>query len=339
MISGAVLNPIALPLARPWRTAHGVFQERLGWVLSIAASDGTEGYGEALPLPEAGTENHDDCHNALMQIVERLKEIDPEKALLDLPGWAPGSPAARCAAETALLGLLSKQSGLSPARWLNPRAADTVRVNAIAGSLSVGIENEIVERMGQGFTVIKVKVGLDDPASEARQLADLCRHLAPGVTLRLDANGAWEPEQAAVFLAGIDRLPIESLEEPLSHPDLALLKRFQGSVSFSLALDEHLWSIEHEDILANRPVDRIILKPMAAGGPYSCYKIGKKAQEAGLETVVTTTVDGLFGTQAALWAASALDEEKKWAHGLSTGSWFKENFPQIPCDSAEIRVF
>ena len=339
MISGAVLNPIALPLARPWRTAHGVFQERLGWVLSIAASDGTEGYGEALPLPEAGTENHDNCHSALMQIVERLKGKTPEAALEELPDWAPKQPAARCAAETAVLGLLSKQSGVSPAQSLNPQAAETVKVNAIAGSLSMGIENVIVERMDQGFTVIKVKVGLDDPASEARQLTDLCRHLAPGVTLRLDANGAWEPEQAAVFIAGVDRLPIESLEEPLRQPDLALLKRFQNSVLFSLALDEHLWTIKHDDIVANRPVNRIVLKPMAAGGPYSCYKIGKKAQEAGLETVVTTTVDGLFGTQAALWAASALDEEKKWAHGLSTGTWFKENFPQIPCDSAEIQAF
>jgi len=140
-------------------------------------------------------------------------------------------------------------------------------------------------------------------------------------------------------LAGVADLPIESLEEPLAEPDFTILKQLQDQTPFSLALDESLWRMGPEAVFSSCPTKRVVLKPMAAGGPASTYRLGRLAQEAGLETVVTTTIDGRIGTWAAIHAAAALDEQKKWTHGLSTGAWIKENNDLLPSDSAEISAF
>jgi len=339
MISETALVPVSLPLARPWRTAQGVIRERLGWLFLIGTDDDREGYGEALPLSEAGTEDHNACHQALERLAEALRNADPAHMLDRLSEIAPDCPAARCAAETALVQILAEFDGKPVPLWLNEKAAQTVKVNAMAGALEIGVEETLIAMAADGFSVIKLKVGLNDPATEARDLTALCSMIPPTISLRLDANGAWSAEEAAVFIASVSDLPIESLEDPLQAPDTRQLRHLQDHAPFSIALDESLWRLGVDTVLANPPTRRVVLKPMAVGGPLSAYRLGRKAQNADLETIVTTTIDGRFGTLAALHAASALDQKKKWTHGLSTGSWLKDDTTQIPSDSAEIEAF
>jgi len=339
MISETALVPVSLPLANPWRTAQGVIRERLGWLFLIGKDDGHEGYGEALPLTEAGTEDHNACHQALERLAEAIRNADPSDMLERLVEIAPDCPAARCAAETALVQILAESDDKPVPLWLNKSAAQTVRVNAMAGALEMGIEETLDSLAQDGFSVIKLKVGLNDPATEARDLTALCALIPRTISLRLDANGAWSAEEAAVFIASTSGLPIESLEDPLKDLDVKQLHHLQDHAPFPIALDESFWRLGAGIVFSNPPTRRIVLKPMAAGGPLSTFQLGRKAQKAGLETIVTTTIDGRFGTLAALHAAAALDQEKKWAHGLSTGSWLKENTTQIPTDSAEIEAF
>ena len=66
----------------------------------------------------------------------------------------------------------------------------------------------------EGYNLLKLKVGMRGAQDTSKQLRVLVAQLPEGVMLRLDVNQAWDMRQAEDFLAGLDALPIESVEEP-----------------------------------------------------------------------------------------------------------------------------
>ncbi len=86
-------------------------------------------------------------------------------------------PAARHALETALLDLRSQAEGISLRRWLSPRAVDRVTVNGSAGSLDEQAPARCGALIAQGFSVLKLKVGLAEVERELRWLQQLCGQL------------------------------------------------------------------------------------------------------------------------------------------------------------------
>ena len=164
-----------------------------------------------------------------------------------------------------------------------------------------------------GFTVLKIKVGLNDPLTELAQLRALARLLPTGVSLRLDANGAWDIATAQRMLDGLAELPIEALEEPLRQPDVAQFAALQQRVTFPLARDESL----HIPV-AQFP-RRIVLKPAAIGGMRRTLALAQQAQAAGCEVVITSVIDSAAG----LWATAQLAAAcaSPIPHGLATAAW------------------
>ena len=67
---------------------------------------------------------------------------------------------------------------------------------------------------------------------------------------------------------------------------------------------------------------------MVLGGPSSTLEIARRARDAGVEVIVTTTVDTAVGTFAALHAAAALGGGS--THGLATSGWLAENVAEPP---------
>jgi L-alanine-DL-glutamate epimerase-like enolase superfamily enzyme len=79
--------------------------------------------------------------------------------------------------------------------------------------------------------VVKIKMGVEEPASEIARLTALALR-AGRMRLRLDANGAWGFEEACRILDRLAGLPIESLEEPLRIPTRAGCMRFRSEQAF-----------------------------------------------------------------------------------------------------------
>ncbi|WJW75970.1 o-succinylbenzoate synthase [Thiohalobacter sp. IOR34] len=318
------LLPYRLPLKRPWSSAAGRFGERRGWLLELVDDEGRRGWGDCAPLPQAGTE---DPRQAVAWLEQRLAGIEGQSAgtlLRSLPDEAP--PAARCALETALLDLEARAAGRPLSRRLEINAAASVAVNASLGALDADTADRLAD--AAGFRVVKLKVGMAPPADDLKALERLANRLPPGVTLRLDANRAWNPEQARGFMEALDGLPIESLEEPLAEPSLEMLAELQATAPCPLALDESLGRFDHDRLLRELPVERLILKPMVLGGPLAALRLGRQALANGMECVVTTTVDSAIGAWAAVHLAAALNNGL--AHGLATGDWLAEDVAPAP---------
>ena len=325
-IRSARLLPYRLPLRTAWQTSHGRFTERRGWLVRLETDCGAVGWGDCAPLPEAGTESADEAKKWLHAILPRLAKTDPGNAPLD-----DAPPATRCALQTASLDLCARAAGASLAHFLTPAAAKRVTVAGNAGALASATAHRLGALVAAGYRVIKVKVGVREPGRELELLRTVASVLPAGIELRLDANQAWGEAQAHAFVAGLRDLPIESLEEPLRRPKCAALASLQAEVPFPLALDESLAGTAQALSFREPPVSRLILKPMVLGGPLRALHIAQRARSAGMECVVTTTVDSAVGTWAAAHLAAAVDGDAGGpAHGLATGEWLSADVGLAP---------
>lgn len=301
---------------------------REGRLIRLETDAGLIGHGDCAPLPQAGTESLEHADLRLAAWVQNLPGLSLETALDWLGAAAVDTPAARCGIETALLDLLAQQAGLSLARWLNPRSPSVVKVNAMIGRLDRQATVRALAAAKAGFFVLKLKVGMASPKEEIALLRDLADGLPPGISLRLDANCAWDMGVAEKFLGALSGLPVESVEDPLANPDVLGLSRLQAAVPFSLAADESLLKIGGEVLIDCLPVRRLILKPMVQGGVLPALSLARRAQAVDLECVVTTTVDSAAGTFAALHLAAAV--ANGLAHGLSTSAWLASDLGCAP---------
>jgi L-alanine-DL-glutamate epimerase-like enolase superfamily enzyme len=186
--------------------------------------------------------------------------------------------------------------------------------------------------VAEGYSVLKLKVGLSGGREEIHLLHDLLRCLPIGISLRLDANCAWDEMEAEGFLCALAGLPVESVEDPLASPDMEKWSRLQAKVPFPLAADESL-RIMGADAVFNQPlVRRVVLKPMVLGGLLPALALARRAHEANVECVVTTTVDSAVGVTAALHLAAAVGNDL--AHGLATSAWLCSDVgnPPLPAN-------
>lgn len=310
-----------LPLKAQWRSARGDFSSRSGWLLCLETDTGLLGWGDCAPLP-GGAASY-----ALLHWHNGLPGLDLTQAQQRLNQSAL-APAARCAVDTALADLAAQQAGLPLARWLNPDADLNVPCNAALGALNETAVARAIAALDNGFEVLKLKVGLAGVAQELAWLRQAADALPPGIRLRLDANRAWSESDARRFIAGLNGLPVEMLEEPLARPDLFRLAALQQQTAIALALDESLPELDLAQAVATRAVRRLVLKPMLLGGPRVSLDLALQARAQGMACVVTTTLDSAVGTLAAAHLAAALGNGLH--HGLATSSWLERDVGRAP---------
>lgn len=310
----------SLPLAEPLSTAAGDITEREGFLVGV---DAPPGLGEACPLP-GWTESLAECRTA-------LESATPDD-LDDLP------PAARHAVALALLDADAREAGVPLYRHLGrDTTVETVPVNATVGD---GGAERTAERVAAavavGFGTVKLKVGvrgLDADLDRVRAVREAC----PEVTLRLDANGAWDRETAARAFDALAPLGVEYVEQPLAAGDLAGHADLRGS-EVGVALDEGLYEHGLDAALDAGAADAWVLKPMAMGGPDTALEAAVLARGAGVDPVVTTTVDGAVARAAAVHVAAAIPGVS--ACGLATGDLLAADFEPdpAPVDAGNVRV-
>jgi o-succinylbenzoate synthase len=318
-ITDVSVLPYRLALRTPWISGRMRTSLREGWIIRLATADGLEGLGDCAPLPTAGTEQPSKALGRLEGAPGLLRGLTPHQGLDRLPPW-PGTPAARCALETALLDLCARRAGRPLALWLNNSASPRISVNDALGHLDQVSDERVLDSLAKGFTRLKIKLAAD-PSSLSR-IEALAGLLPPDARLRLDANRAWEHDLAERMLGGLRDLPVDSLEEPLAHPEPARLASLQARVPWALALDETLADLNRERWLLTPAVRRLVLKPSVLGGLLPSLRLARWADEAGIETVVTSTLESAVGLWAGVHLAAALARDI--AHGLATGSWLRE---------------
>lgn len=279
--------PYALPLNRSWLTSKGEITERKGCLLRLQTSDGRHGWGDSAALPDFGIS--DSAANAFAE-------------------------------ETALLDLVARQAGQPLCQWLCGSApvAD-LAVNGNLGILSDSTPALLARAVAQGFSVVKLKVGIYPVREEIARLHQLASSSAPEVSWRLDANCTWSLADAQAFVSGCADLPIDGLEEPLANPDRSTMGSLQSMVPWPIALDESIHLVD--DAFFRHPfVRRLVIKPARHGGLLASVELAQRARAAGIETIITHGLESACGLAACAQLAAAIAPAS--VHGLATADWF-----------------
>ncbi len=327
------LDEFSLRLTDPLGTASGTIDAREGF-LARYEHRGETGLGEATPLP-GWTESLSACRSTLSAALETAASEGHASALLDLE--VAESPAARHGFTTALLDADARAEGVPLARWLDADCrSGSVPVNATVGNAGVA---ETVERaadaVDEGFACLKLKVGarsVDDDVDRVRAVREA---VGDDVALRADANGAWSRADAERAIEGFEPLDVAYVEQPVAADDIGGLAELAGG-PVGVAVDETLVDHRVADVLERDAADVLIVKPMVLGGPGDAHTIAMRARDAGVEPVVTTTVDAVVARTAAVHVAAAIPDVDPC--GLATGGMLADDLGPDPAPVTDGRV-
>ncbi len=312
-------------MRHPFDAAHGTLREREGLIIRIETDGAETGIGEASPLPSYAGGSLEESARAL-EILARAAVGRPLAECWQpdvfVAGFHPASvAAARCGFETAIADASSRARNLPLWAWLGGRASVVagVPVNAVIDAGPPGeaaVQAESLAR--RGFWTFKVKVGSDQESDTAR-VAAARNAVGPDVTVRVDANGAWDERTARAMLAELARFDIALCEQPIGGRDgiLEAMVRLRADSPIAIAADESCRSLEDvESILRLGAADAIVVKPMVSGLREAVAMLGA-AGRAGLPAIVTTTFDSGVGVALAAHLAALLPEPRP-ACGLAT---------------------
>ena len=164
----------------------------------------------------------------------------------------------------------------------------------------------------QGFSCFKVKVGLPDDGERVGAVRDA---IGPWPALRVDANGAWEPEQAVQEIVALERHDLQLVEQPCA--SLEDLAQVSGKVGVPVAADESI--VGPADVRAAaklKACQAVNVKLAGSGGFGPARDALRAARKAGLGAWLSSTLDGPWAIAAALQLASS--ERVSLACGLAT---------------------
>lgn len=232
-------------------------------------------------------------------------------------GWGEYSP---LPSWTDVERARAKQAAIEAATETFPRA---VRARVEVNTMIPRVPPEQAARMAvvSGCSTVKIKVG--DAASVERVRA--VRDALPDVRIRLDANGAWDPDTAGIFLAQVRGLGIELIEDPVATmEDLAVFRR--GSAVL-VAAEACVRTIEDAKRLrALDAADAIVIKPQRIGGARAALAA---AAEAGVPAIASSALETSVGLAMVAAVAAALPDAP-FAHGIGTAALLDRDVTASP---------
>jgi o-succinylbenzoate synthase len=284
-----------IPFKRPLVTAHGVFLFREGAIVEITEEgSGITGIGEIAPPPGFGAT----LEEALAPLPELAASARP-----DAP-WPPGE----YAKERWNSLLVPTRFGLDTAVLDYPRPRlrkptdywKRVPVNAIVMASDRDEAAQAARSaVGQGFGCVKLKVGICETVdAEVARVAAVRAALGEGVHLRLDANEAWDFEQALAVLKAVAHYGIQYCEQPVPRDDLDGMRRLRQAQPVPIAADEAVTDeASVRRLLDAGAADVLVLKPQCIGGQAECVRLVLHLPK-GIKCVWTTSMEAGIGVMA-----------------------------------------
>lgn len=307
---------------RPSGTSRGILTEKHAWFLTVWDSDtpSVRGIGECSIIPGLSPD-----FESFEQYESQLKHVC-EHPETDLTRW----PSIKFGLESALLDL--KNGGLQI--YFDNAFTRGERSLDINGLIWMGDEafmrEQIDEKLAAGFTTIKMKIGAIDFETELHLLSSIRKNYSSdAITLRVDANGAFSPENAPKKLKQLSALEIHSIEQPIAAGQWKAMRLLCEQTPVPIALDEELIGIyakeEKISLLETIRPQYIILKPSLHGGISGTQEWIQLAEERQTPWWMTSALESNVGLEVICQLAGNYDNQLP--QGLGTGSLYTENTP------------
>ena len=325
-----------LHFKQPAGTSRGVYTTRRSWFVTATVPDGSPsgpavGIGECAPLPDLSCDARPDYGEVLRSFcdeVERTGQIDYE-AMRDYPSMLFGL-------ETALLDVrCQKEAGRS---MLFDTAFSRGEMGIpINGLVWMGNYDEMLQRLEQkleqGFRCVKLKIGAIDFEQELDLVKRIRqRFIFHEVELRLDANGAFSPDDALYKLELLSQYAVHSIEQPIRKGQWGYMAELCRESPLPIALDEELIGVNDLEMKSHmlnviKPA-YIVLKPSLHGGMMGCREWIETAKDHEVGSWITSALESNIGLNAIAQFCSAIyGDNITMPQGLGTGQLFTDNIP------------
>ena len=316
----ARLKKHVLNFKRPSGTSRGILNSKESWFL-ILEEKGIYGIGECSILSGLSHDDRPDYEQQLQLFCEAVNKQLPLPNLLE---W----PSIRMGYEMALRSLKAKDPYvLFPSDFTSGQAKIPINGLVWMGKADF-MEEQIETLLSKGFNCIKMKIGAIDFKQELALIASIRNRFdAATISIRVDANGAFAPDEALSKLEALSHYDLHSIEQPIASGQWETMAALCRQTPIPIALDEELIGIhkkeEQAQMLSQIVPQYIILKPSLLGGFAASDQWIELAEEHGIGWWATSALESNVGLNAiAQWTFT---KNSPMPQGLGTGSLYTNN--------------
>jgi L-alanine-DL-glutamate epimerase-like enolase superfamily enzyme len=158
--------------------------------------------------------------------------------------------------------------------------------NTHGGWLNYSVDQLIDEGLkfiDQGYTALKMKVGLKDSQEDYRRVKALRDAIPSGTLLMVDANQKWDLMQASHATGLLEELNLSWVEEPMHPDDIKSHRILKQRTRIPVALGEHVYTTHaFRDYIENNAVDVVQVDVCRVGGITPWLEVAALANSANL---------------------------------------------------------
>jgi o-succinylbenzoate synthase len=319
----------------PSGTSRGIMSEKETWFI-ILEDQGKLGIGECGLLRGLSIDDRPDYEEKLQWVCQNI-HLGQEQlwdALIAFPSIQFGI-------EMAFLSLQSKTPfELFPSAFT--RGNKDIRINGLVWMGNEAfMKTQIEEKLNQGFTCIKLKIGAIDFEKELELLRYIRQHFdANTIEIRVDANGAFNSQEALEKLNQLAVFELHSIEQPIPKNNCDFMADLCKKTPIPIALDEELIGVfeasEKAALLKKIQPQYIILKPSLVGGYKGTLEWISIANSLNIDWWITSALESNIGLNAITQFTFTL--QNPLPQGLGTGGLYTNNFDcPLEIDSGHIQ--
>lgn len=308
-IKKVIAHIVEVPLINEWKIALYSAKTRRHAVVEIITDDGVHGFGESSPSPAFMGETADtiklvvDKYLASSIIGLPINDLASIHARMNETIYS--NSAAKSAVDIAVHDAWGKTLNTPVYELIGGEYRKEVPLAYV-----VGIKNndnayqEAMNRINQGFKVIKIKVGRE-PKRDI-ELVNLIRKAISDsgkeVKLRLDANQGYDVTTAIKVIRELEETgDLESVEQPTRKWNILGIKEIRNKVKTPIMIDETVFGPEDAiNAVKFGIADIINIKISKVGGIYQSKKIAGIAEAAGMSCTVGSNLELGIGIAASL---------------------------------------
>jgi L-alanine-DL-glutamate epimerase-like enolase superfamily enzyme len=297
---------LTCPLHSPFRTALRETTQVETLVVEVVDADGQHGFGEAPQVWRVTGESMASAEAAVGEVFrDRLLGREPDDLnglLRELRDTVPGNANAKAAVDVALHDLAARRLGVPLVRLLGGDSSEVPTDVTVSAGTPSELAASAGARVGDGFEVLKLKVGTGDPAADVDRVRAVRNAVGKRPRIRLDANQGWTAKGAVRTIRAIEDagLDVELVEQPVPAADLDGLAWVTARVDTPILADESVFSVRDLiEVIGRRAADLVNVKLAKCGGLAPARTLLELAAAAGLGTMVGSMMEGPVGVAAA----------------------------------------
>ena len=304
-------------------TSRGILKTKDTWFIVIQDDD-KKGIGECGMFRGLSVDDRPNFEEKLGWVCQNI-----ERGLSKLLDGLIEFPSIQFGLEMAFKSLnATNPFELLPSKFTN--SEDSIGINGLIwmGSKAY-MKSQIEEKIANGFSCIKMKIGAIDFSSEIELLKSIRQEFsAKDIELRVDANGAFSPKNALEKLKRLSEFDLHSIEQPIKQGQLEEMALLCEKTSLPIALDEELIGIfkpgAKRSTLEQIKPQYIILKPTLIGGFKGSQEWIDAARNQDIGWWITSALESNIGLNAISQFTYILNNPMP--QGLGTGGLFTNNF-------------